>query len=244
MAEIVKTRVFFGHKSVGWNILDSLRALGQAEPSLALDIMESKDTADITVPRLIHYSVGANGNPISKIDDFAAALDSGLGEKLDIALFKFCYVDFDSGSDIDAVFKHYQATMDGLKQRYPDIVFIHSTVPLVAKDVSLAQRLKNLLKLILGRKLNDYRDNFTREGLSQRIRKTYGGTDPIFDIALHESIDPEGRRSMAEANGRSFPLLHGAYTSDDGHLNPSGARRLALELIKSLEQARTRTRKP
>jgi hypothetical protein len=237
MQDIGKARVFFGHKSVGVNILEGIDDIAKAQAFDWGGAVESLSPADFSGRGLLHYPLGANGDPKSKIDAFAAAMDGGLGGKAGIALFKFCYVDFDGDTDVDALFDRYVSVMDALAARYPGTVFMHATVPLVAKDVGLAQRIKNLAKPILGKKLNDYRDNARRESFSRLIRQTYGGKAPIFDIALYESTDPEGRRSFAKVGGEDCPVLFGGYTMDDGHLNAVGRRMVAARFLEDLAKA-------
>ena len=55
---------------------------------------------------------------------------AGAAAGVDIALVKFCYVDFDAGTDVPALFAAYQATLASLEGRYPRTTFVHVTAPL------------------------------------------------------------------------------------------------------------------
>ena len=88
-----KKRIYFGHQSVGFNIVDGLLALEKANPEIGLTIKETRDPAQITSGVFAHGRVGQNQAPSSKIRDFTTTLEGGLGENVDVAFFKFCYVD-------------------------------------------------------------------------------------------------------------------------------------------------------
>ncbi len=45
---------------------------------------------------LLHTAIGRNEDPGSKCEDFRRVLDQLQG-RLDVALFKFCYIDFNDG---------------------------------------------------------------------------------------------------------------------------------------------------
>ncbi len=137
--------IFFGHQSVGRNILRGLQDLQAGHPSVNLRIVETKDARQIEGPALAHGSVGRNHDPESKIAEFRSLLEGGLGEKVDIAFFKFCYVDIEKTSDPDALLAAYAQAMDGLKTRFPRVTFVHVTVPLGAPQRSLKEGVKRLL---------------------------------------------------------------------------------------------------
>ena len=57
---------------------------------------------------LAHAWVGQNHDPDSKIEAFARAVDSLPAPGVDIALVKFCYVDFSADTDAAAVLARYR----------------------------------------------------------------------------------------------------------------------------------------
>jgi len=76
---LARVKVFFGHKSVGDNILQGVRDLGADNANLSLKVVNSTDPAAVNGPALVEASLGENRNPESKNKAFAAALDKGLG---------------------------------------------------------------------------------------------------------------------------------------------------------------------
>lgn len=161
-------RVFFGHQSVGENVLSGIPGVYSAAGLTAPPIVLS--------PRpdggfIAHRFIGANGNPQSKISDFDRIIRGGWGDKLDVALMKLCYVDVTANTDVDALFASYRSTLDALQKDFPDVTFLHTTVPLTTDSPA---------------------DNATRQQLNSLIRGTYGGR--LFDLAGAESTTPSGAK--------------------------------------------------
>ena len=84
-----------------------------------MKVVELRDGAAISGPGRHHAKVGQNGDPQSKAKAFKQALDSGIGNEVDIALMKFCFWDIRHETDIDAVFEDYRSTMAELTHCYP-----------------------------------------------------------------------------------------------------------------------------
>ena len=107
LAKVSRTRVFFGHQSVGMNILEGASsvyaAYGMTAPPIGEGAVPGSEGGFID-----HAFIGENGNPLLKIQDFAAKLRAGLGERVDVAMMKLCYVDITSGTDVRAVFDAYR----------------------------------------------------------------------------------------------------------------------------------------
>ena len=211
--------VFFGHQSVGENILDGLRQIAEAERWPALRVVDARQAANAE-PRLIHQKVGQNGDPASKIVGFREALASGPGAQADIALMKFCFWDIRRDTDVDRVFEQYRREMAEISRQFPRLTLLHATVPLVVEDRDLRARVRRLV----GRSAPTDVDNAKREQLNQKIRATYG--DRVFDIARAEQ-EP-GR------NGAGVPYLAAAFSSDGAHLNDAGRREVAAEFVRTL----------
>src|SRR5689334_6048679 len=102
-------RIFFGHQSVGENLLAGVKT---AAP--ALRIVETRDAVD--GPGLYHAKIGRNEAPLTKLEDFERVLDK-LGPNLDVALVKLCYIDFSPSTDVDALFTAYQAMLERLEKK-------------------------------------------------------------------------------------------------------------------------------
>lgn len=235
LSDLSEKTVFFGHHSVGANILDGLESISETEDSLSLKIDIFKNDPGFENANFIHTSVGSNYDPVSKIDDFREDLRQ-FKTAPDFAFFKFCYVDFNPTTDIQSLFSHYETVMDELEEEFPETVFVHSTVPLVARKVSLRIHIKNLIKMVIGRPVNRYKDNIVRETFSNKVRSRYGESNPTFDIAEWESLHQDGQAESYIIDGVSIPALCREYASDEGHLNDLGSRILADQLLKLLAE--------
>lgn len=231
-------RIFFGHQSVGYNILEGVEALRKENPSIRLTMVETTDSLRFDSPVFAHAPVGRNGDPGSKCEAFERYLDSGIGARADIAFFKFCYVDIDRETDVEKMFESYKATVRRVKTKYPGLALVHVTVPLTSSEYTLKVRMKSLVKRILGRK----DENVGRGELNDRIRKEYGGSDPIFDLAAIESTSPAGTPVTVPYKGKKYPSMYSGYTTDGGHLNNDGKRVVAEGLLQSLLRAAERDR--
>jgi hypothetical protein len=217
-------KIFFGHQSVGFNILDGVEQL-KKERVIPQDftVVKTGDASSLTGPMLAHAPVGENGDPASKLRSFTEHLDKGFGARVDIAFFKFCYVDITAYSDVDRFFREYKEGIDALKKKYPRVRFVHVTVPLTVTKMSL----RSLAKSVLGKEDN----NIKRNKFNDLLRREYAGRDPIFDLAKIESTLPDGSRSSFTKGGETYYSLAPAYSDDGGHLNDQGKRAAARELM-------------
>lgn len=228
--ERLRTRaVFFGHQSVGMNVLDGLQQLPGASGQV-VRIAEVAPGTAVAPGTLAHAWVGRNHDPVSKIEAFARAVDALPAPGVDIALVKLCYVDFAPETDPAAIFSRYRAAIADLQRRHPRTTFVHVTAP-----VSRVQGgAKALLKQALGKEPYGLIENVRREEYNQLLRQAYEGKEPIFDLARVESTAPDGRVETVEWKGKRAPALVAAYTDDGGHLNQEGKRRAALALLSVL----------
>ncbi len=231
-ARLATKRIFFGHQSVGGNILDGLADLVREEPALDLRVVGLDGIPNTVGGFFAHARVGQNGHPAAKTDEFARLLDEGLASRIDIAFHKYCYVDFAENTNANAVFLHYRNTMARLRMTYPNIRLVHVTVPLVAVQTGA----KSVVKRILGRAPTGYQDDFLLEEFNELMRQEYAGREPLFDLAAIESTAPDGTQESIRFNRASVRALYPLYTNDGGHLNEIGRRRLAAELIGLLAE--------
>jgi hypothetical protein len=230
---VSSARVYFGHQSVGGNIMSGLADLqGQlGQPVIRVGTLGSLDIpGDHGV--LLHTKVGTNEQPGSKCEDFRRILDQQLAGRVDVALFKFCYIDFSDTSDIDAIFETYSRTMDDLKQRHPDIIFIHVTAPLRSVDRGLGIWAREML----GRPNRTKLANVRRNEFNRRLKERYPA-DPIYDLAAVMSTYPDGRQESFTMDGSTYYSLVPAYTDDGGHLNAVGRTHAAAEFVRSIAGA-------
>ncbi|MEJ2578351.1 MAG: hypothetical protein P8Z68_04565 [Kineosporiaceae bacterium] len=224
-------RVYFGHQSVGMNVLEGVPAVyaaqGVAAPEVSQDSVPA--TGEAGDGFFVHTYIGENGDPAGKVAAFDATVRGGMGEQVDVALMKLCYVDFTSDTDVDALFATYRDTMAALQTDYPDVVFLHSTAPLTTALTGSA-RWKFQVKEMLGR-TDDYgaTSNVVRERYNALIRAEYG--DHVFDIAAVESTQPDGTRIQRTHDGATYYTLDDGYASDIGHLNAEGSAAAATALL-------------
>lgn len=224
-ARLRERKIWFGHQSVGGNIMEGVTALAASDPRLGLRVAEGgpgEGGAGFT-----HTYVGRNGEPGLKTDEFAARLDSAGAAPVDVALHKYCYADIVDTTDVQRVFDHYRETMTRLAADHPGVTFVHVTAPLVMVQSGPRAMLKKLLGQAPGR----YASNFRREQFNELMRREYAGREPFFDLAAVESTRPDGSRETIEMGGRKAFALFPGYSDDGSHLNATGKRRAAEELL-------------
>jgi hypothetical protein len=218
---LASQKIYFGHQSVGFNIIDGIDDITKEIPESSLNIEETKEAAALVKPVFAHSKMGRNTDPFSKCDDFKAAMESGIGDRVDIAFFKFCYVDFNATTDIDRVFQYYSLMMEDLARTYPRVTFIHFTAPLKSEETGV----KPLLKKLIGKAVDA--DNIARNKFNSLMRMKYSG-GLLFDLAAYESKSP------AFGQGNRNEGLRPEYTDDGGHLNREGRRAIAAALLSFL----------
>lgn len=232
-AALAGKRIFFGHQSVGNDILAGIGDLQAAHPQIRLELLRLSSPEPITRPALAHAMVGKNGDPPSKIRDFRRHVEQQPAP--DIAFFKFCYVDIDHATDVEALFAAYSQAMDQLIRQFPKTRFLHATVPLQSLPPGAWQRFKQSLKHILGRP-EVVAANASRQRYNDLLKQRYPA-DSIIDIALAESVMPDGTQATAKYRSGRVPLLDLGYTTDGGHLNETGRRRVAEQFLIALAHA-------
>jgi hypothetical protein len=200
--------IYFGHNSVGANILDGMSDVGSKL-------------------NVIDFYIGENHKPLTKISAFKQTILEAKknGKSIDVAMMKLCYVDIPNGIVLDDVFKAYVKTMGELSKAFPDTKFVHMTVPLTTESGTLKMKAKRLVKKALGREGYNIFANEQREVYNSRLKELYG-PEKVFDLAALES------------NGHmeyDVPALNPEYTEDGGHLNEKGRQEVAYALIKFLD---------
>jgi hypothetical protein len=198
--------VYFGHQSVGSNIMTGVQALLSANPGTNVRVVGSSSASALAAGVFAHSGNGSNGNPGGKNDAFDATVRGGVGAAVDIAFFKYCYVDVTRSSDAAALFDDYRAHMASLKAAFPRVRFVHVTVPLTTTGTA---------------------DNEVRERFNSLMRQAYSGTEPLFDLAAVESTAADGSTVLAGGARALAP----AYSSDGGHLNAAGQEVVAKALL-------------
>jgi hypothetical protein len=229
--ELAAKTIYFGHQSVGGNIVEGVERVMQEHPQVQLSIKEARGFQDLNGPVFAHSAIGKNRDPQSKINDFKSKMHSGMGERVDIALFKFCYVDFSGDTDINAMFEEYASAMDELQREYPNVNFVHSTVPLEVAGSPL----KNKIKKLIGKPLYQQEANMKRNQFNQLLLDKYSGQSPVFDLAGYESLSAAGKRTSFKAGDGTYFTLNPEYSSDGSHLNSKGQTVIATEFLVFLQ---------
>jgi len=218
-------RVFFGHQSIGGNVMKGIAALNDTlgvndAPSVRL-YDQSATGLPASGPVFSHAYVGENGRPVGKIQAFEAYLRSGVGARVDVAFLKFCYADIRGarGADyanVTELFNAYTAMMTRLERDFPNVTFLYTTAPV--ENVQLKPETAEY--------------NANRAQYNALIRQRYGGTGRLWDIARAESTAPDGTRITSTYNGQRHEALYRNYTQDGGHLVDPGTRVAATPLLQ------------
>jgi hypothetical protein len=235
LAKVSRTRVFFGHQSVGMNVLDGVAGVysahGMAAPPIELEGTRPGPDGGF----VCHASLGENQKPLGKIRDFDAKTRSGIGQQVDVAMMKLCYVDITADADLGALFAAYQGTIAALERDFPEVTFVAATVPLMTEQGQLSK----LKSRLTGSGRFGPAENAARERLNALIRRDYAGGH-LYDLAAIESTAPDGSRATGTYQGQRYYRLHDGYASDSGHLNGEGARVAATAWLQAVAQASPR----
>ncbi len=226
LRQVASKRIFFAHQSVGGNVLDGVRALAD-EQGVPVPIREWK--AGEAGAGLLHAMVGQNEAPLSKVSHFEKLLDEGAAQA-DVAFYKFCYVDFTKDTDVDALFVQYQRSVEALQAKHPGVKLVHVTTPLT----TVQRGVKGWIKEKLGKGAWGANENIKRHQFNERLRQTYGGKAPVFDLAQIESELGGGQVSTFTRGGQRYPSMNPAFTDDGGHLNAQGRKVVAARLVRFL----------
>lgn len=225
--KLSEKKIYFAHKSVGFNIIEGVQDVMKEHPEIKLNIVETSKASDFKIGLFAHSEVGKNMDPKSKIDGFMSFMDKGIGEKADIAALKFCWADMMSNDDIDQIFANYSESISQLKRKYPDMTIIHFTAPLTTNQNGP----KAWFKKLIGKPVWGVEENIKRNKYNELILNKYKGKQPVFDIAAIESTFPDGTRSTFMQNGKTYYLMVPEYTYDHGHLNQVGRKKVAEQFL-------------
>jgi lysophospholipase L1-like esterase len=221
-ARLADARIYFGHQSVGSNIVEGLRDLSAARAGSQLRITRSRERS-AGVPALVEFTIGENGRPESKMKDFAAALQQIDDSAAAIAVFKYCYLDITPETNVEQLFASHRKALQEMRARHPNLTFVHVTAPLTR----LESGPRFLAKRLLGKPTT--RDaNVKRNRFNAMLREEFAG-EPMFDLAMVESTRPNGSRSFFNEGPDTVYTLAPELTSDGGHLNAAGRRAAARE---------------
>lgn len=220
-------KIYFAHQSVGFNIMEGVEGLSASDKTIQLSVVETRDPNSFDHPVFAHSTIGENQNPKAKYEDFLAVMKSGVGEKVDMAFLKLCYVDVRKNTDVGELFRLHKETYRQLGELYPEVRFVHFTVPLTITQAGP----KALVKKLIGRSVRGFDDNIKRSQFNELLRKEYQGKAPVFDVAKAESVASDGRQRIFTDGNRTYEAMHSDYTTDGGHLNPAGRAHVGEQLL-------------
>ena len=231
LAIVATSRIYFGHQSVGANVLEGLRDVSGAEPAPPISVVRSRDLDSLAEPALVEFTIGENGDPSSKLRDFASVIGQRRDSTPAIAMFKYCYLDITPDTDIGPLFAAHRDSVRALQARHPELTFVHVTAPLTTVEPAPKLLIKRLLGKPSSRDVNRKRNEF-----NAMLHREFQG-EPIFDLARVESSRPDGSRAFVVTEGDTVYTLAPELTDDGGHLNAAGRRAAAIEMISVLSKA-------
>jgi hypothetical protein len=233
LTAVARSRVFFGHQSVGVNVLDAVSGVYADHGVSAPLIEQGRAEPGPNGGFIAHESIEENVKPL---EDFDRAMRGGMGRQVDVAVMNLCWGDINSNTDVDALFARYRDTMAALERDFPNVTFIYVTVPLTTEP-SLFTELKTWVKTILGR--SDFfsqRVNVARERMNALIRGEYAGRH-LFDLAAIESTKPDGMRVSGRYDNQGYFALYDGYASHRAYLNAVGSKIAATSFLEAIAQA-------
>jgi len=233
---IANRKIFFGHQSIGGNILQGLATLAKQSAEAPLTIIEYVSEPPQATAALVHSKIGKNADPLSKLQDFSAKCNELKEANLDYAMMKFCYIDFHAQTELADIERVYSETFAALTKQLPNTRFIHCTVPITLNKLGA----RSWLKKLLGQPVAVEQDNIARNHFNDFIRNRYA-KEPIFDLAALEATDLQQHPVTFRYHGNAYQSLYSGYTQDGRHLNERGQEWIArnfIELINNLESSR------
>jgi lysophospholipase L1-like esterase len=213
-AQLAGQKIVFAHQSVGKNILQGAEQLARRD---GIDLRVQERRGAPTEAGITHFNVGNNGDPLGKIRDFAAAMDSGAATDADVVVLKLCYIDFSADSAPGEIANAYISTLEQLDKRYPGTLFVPVTAPLTTVQTGP----KAWIKQLLGKQPAQYAENAKRSEFNRLIRKHYGNGGRLFDLA-HIEAGTGNSQTTVRIAGQEIETLDPSLTDDGGHLNTRG----------------------
>lgn len=223
--------IFFGHQSVGRDMMHGVARVLDAHPEIPLRVVSADGPEDVGGTAFIDARIGRNRAPESKSAAFLEWVRAMGDRPGALAMYKFCYVDVNADTDPARLFADYQATIEEARRRHPGLLILHMTLPLHTADEGMGERIRTVLGFPTQTRLNAIRNRY-----NELLLQTYGGRDPVFDLALLESTRSDGSRAFTRYRGENVYMLAPEWTYDGGHLNDSAKYRVAERLLVFLAQ--------
>ncbi len=170
-ARLGALRVFWGHQSVGRDLMGGAGRLGFPFEAV---------TGAGDYPRVTRgeAEVADNRDPARKVRSFRTlVLDRGIGGAVQVVAMKFCWIDFTRDTDLDAIERQYTEAVAEIRRRFPTVRVLHVTPPLTSDEP---------------------RENRIRLAFGQRLRQRFAATDVVFDLAEVQSTRDDGSRCVRD----------------------------------------------
>ncbi len=226
-ASLAQKKIFFGHQSVGIDLMNGIVDVMAENPQISLNILDEAPGGELASGVFFHARVGKNRQPETKVAAFINVIDRQMKGKLDAAFLKFCYVDAKNDTDVIGLLGKYQEAVRNLHVKYPDLKIIHFTMPLKMQQMTWKTKVKSWL----GRDVWEVADNVKRNEFNKLLLTEYRGKEPVFDIAAYEAISVDGAEETFKNKGVKYYSLRKEYTDDGGHLNSFGRKIVAEQLL-------------
>ena len=224
-------QIFFGHQSVGENLIAGVEDVLRARTDIPIQVRLTDDPSEMAAPGLYHARIGQNGFPATKLEAFTEIVSDSLIASTGTVILKLCYLDIAPGVDPEAGFAQYRHTVDSLRTAHPGVTIVHVTTPLTT-DVGWPRHVAAGLRGLTSQR----EGNYLRARYNELLQETYGGRDPVFDLARLEATDADGRVHTVRIHGTSVPILLDEWSSDGSHLNDAGRRRIAEAFLVTLAE--------
>ena len=134
VANLRTKKIFFGHQSVGDNIVQGIKDLMAEDSRLQLNVVNSAHPEQVAEPAFVESHIGRNEDPQSKNEAFAAIVQNGMGSQGGIAMYKYCYVDFNASTNVEQLFETYHREIAMLRSKYSLFKIVHFTAPLTTAE--------------------------------------------------------------------------------------------------------------
>ncbi len=231
LQRVATQTIYFGHQSVGENLLSGVQALA-TQTAVNVKIVQTPEASQVAAATWAHHNVGENGMPLKKLQAFEQALGDKPSQ-VSTAMLKFCYLDIQTQTDVQALFSAYTATMTRIRTKHPGLRIIHFTAPLTIVQTGP----KAMLKSWLGKAPYGAPENLQREAYNNLVRQHYAGKEPVFDLARIESTQTDGTPLWVTWKDKPVSALVPSYSDDGQHLNAAGQSRAARALLAVLANA-------
>lgn len=222
-------RIYFGHQSVGNNIVEGAQNLLDRS-NIDLNILKIDNVVPNDQTGLFHSKIGENEKPYTKLNQFDNLVASN-DSNIDYASMKFCFIDISRDTDVEKLFNEYKHLSEKIVNSNPGIKLIHFTIPLMTVQEN---GFRSFVKRLIGKPLGGYDTNILRNKFNDMLRTEYAANALFFDIAKLESTLADGTQVTFEKNGEKYQTLAYEYTMDGGHLNDKAKDYIGYEFLRFL----------